>query len=40
MENLDNRADAFGARIAARAARVVRAPHELLINQETNIAKK
>ena len=28
LENLDNPAGAFGALIAARAARVVRAPHE------------
>ena len=31
MENLDNRAGAFGERIVARAARVVRAPHEYII---------
>ena len=30
-KNLDNPAGAVGTRIAARAARVVRAPHELRI---------
>ena len=32
IQNLNNRVGAFGERIVARAARVVRAPHELINN--------